>query len=196
MISSEFLTPDALSPEQQNAFQIYVEHRDKLHTLLHFTTYIKNTPSLLPSNFVAASYYPYKKSKLPREPHWAWNQSNAKVTVKDDDEIITMRKISPRKKSGVAVAPSFKIWLFQIQQPTLPEQFFLWCEKGVEGETPTTNITTNGNEGITTEIGVIYPNQISVDSLSFLAPFIDEKCAEEFGWKESGTSEKSIDNEG
>lgn len=187
-----------LTPEQQSAFDIFLQYRTNLHGLLHHINAIKSSP--LPTNFVAASYQPFKKSKLPREKHWSWNQSNSKVSITFDEQTIILRKISPRKRSKVTKStPSYKIWLYHIQAKNLPDQYFLWCEKGVDSnedyeETLNLGLTPHYSNtafptsnticgGIQTSIGVIYPERISLDSLSFLQPFVDTSTAVELGWQ-------------
>ena len=186
-----------LTPEQQSAFDIFLQYRSTLHNLLHHINLIKSSP--LPTNFVAASYQPFKKSKLPREKHWSWNQSNSKVSITFDEQTIILRKISPRKRSKVTKStPSYKIWLYQIQAKNIPDQYFMWCEKGVDTNEDyeemlnlthaphVTNTLSSANAfcgGIQTSIGVIYPERISLDSLSFLQPFVDSSTAIELGWQ-------------
>ena len=116
-----------------------------------------------------------------------------------DEQTIILRKISPRKRSKVTKStPSFKIWLYHIQSKNHPDQYFLWCEKGVDSNedfeeslnlalTPhfTNNFPAQNTicGGIQTSIGVIYPERISLDSLAFLQPFVDTSTAVELGWQ-------------
>ena len=175
-------TAEGLAREQQKALKIFVQYRPKLHSLLHNATHVNRTSPLLNTNFVASSFKSFQKAKLPREQHWVWNQSNAKVSVRIDSQtVLTFRKISPRKRAGVAAAPSFKIWLFHIQNAAQVDQYFLWCEKG-EDVLPTPQPMISPTHGISTEIGTIFPQQLSMDSFSFLEPFVDPQTAREFGW--------------
>lgn len=158
-----------LTPEQEKALNVFKQYKPILNQLVANSGRVKRNGSLLPTDFVATSFAPYKKSKIPREKHWSWNQSNSKVTVQVDEHMgITFRKISPRKRPTTEKAPSYKIWLYHVH--TEPELFFLWCEKGVD------------NCGINTEIGTIFPGDLSMESLSFLHPFVDGETAVAFGW--------------
>ena|SRR3990167_8845883 len=156
-----------LSREQSIAIQKYKENRDRFYRALDHPFLCKKKQPLLDTDFIAASRQPFKKSKLPREDGWCWNQSNAKATVIVDGELIDFRKISPRKKTKSAKAPFFKIWLYH----SVHNDFhFLWCEKGED------------KAGINTEIGRIFPHQIELNNLAFLKPFIDEQIALELNW--------------
>ena len=169
-----------LTPEQKNAYATFMQYKLKLHSLLHLSAMINKDKTLLPTNFVAASYKPFLKANLPREQHWTWNQSNAKVSVRvDDTTLVTFRKINPKKRNGASKAPSFKVWLYQIHTEYDSDQYFLWCEKGVD--TALFTLPSNFN-GVSTEIGTIFPQQISIESLSFLHPFTDTQTAIELGW--------------
>ena len=158
------------------------EQKEALNQFIHLSNrfrYVQSNISrkqgLLPSGFVLASCSPTKLCEIPREKTWIWNQSNKKITVRlDAFTLVTLRKISPRKKYSNLVAPSFKIWLFHQQTTNQEDRYYMWCEKGVEEyKTPT---------GVYTEIGTVYPHQLTIESLSFLKPFAETKLAEELGW--------------
>ena len=134
---------------------------------------IKKDAPLLRSGFFAYSNVPFQKTNIPHEQHWAWNQSNAKISVPlHDDKVLTFRKISPRKRYNDNPAPYFKVWLYQVQNPDSTDDYLLWCEKG--DDLPST--------GVKTEIGFIFPEQLTTASLSFLKPFVDTETAIELGW--------------
>lgn len=167
-----------LSREQEKAMNTFLQYKSKLQDLVKSDYQFKKNANLIETGFVIASYTPFRKSKLPREKHWAWNQSNAKITVKlPDNMVVTFRKISPRRRLPQPT-PSYKIWLYHLQEPEL---YFLWCEKGAQKKV-NLNAVCALDEGIDTEIGIIYPQCISVSSLSFLSPYVDEKVAQELGW--------------
>lgn|SRR3990167_1147866 len=140
---------------------------------------LKKNAQLLPTNFMVSSYEPISTASLPRGSTWCWNQSNAKVfTQLDPSTILVFRKISTKKKTtSVVSAPSYKVWLYEVQRIGLCNQYFLWCEKGLERE-----IEFTEKEGVSTEIGIIFPELISTESLSFLSPFVEEHLAKELGW--------------
>lgn len=166
--------PRSLSPEQEKAVFTFLHHKDNLHRLLHNASRLAPNGELLPSNFVAASFKPLTKCILPRGPNWCWNQSNAKVTIKlDQKTTVTIRKVSTRKRFGDEKPPSFKLWLYHIH--TQPEQYFLWSEKGASQSLVV-------HKGFDTAIGTIFPQELSIESLSFLSPFVDEETARELGW--------------
>ena len=168
-------TQATLSREQQRAFAVFLQYRAKLHNLVHLSCKVRPKAPLLPTDFIASSYQEFQKANLPREDYWTWNQSNAKVMIKVDAQCtVTLRKVSPIKL-GLECAPSYKIWLYNVCALSSPDQFFLWCEKGEDEIEVTSN-------GINTEIGTIFPHQVSLDQLSFLHPFVDKQTAIEFGW--------------
>ena len=168
-----------ITKEQQNALTVLVGQLPNFQRLLPSATCLKKNGSLLPTNFMAASYEPIMKTAIPRETYWSWNQSNAKVSVKIDEQTtVTFRKISTKKhSSSQKCAPSSKIWLYEINSLWGLPQFFLWCEKGINS----TNILKK--KGVETEIGTIFPEELSAEALSFLRPFVeDDKLAAELGW--------------
>ena len=182
-IQSTKMRPTGLTREQQLAIKVFINHRSAMQSLLKTSKHFGKSHPLPAAHFVAASHQPFQISKFPREEHWCWNQSNAKINVKIDDfTTITLRKVSPRTRMFQAVLPSYKIWLFDVESSCLPGYHFLWCEKGIE-ESIKLEVTTYAETGVETEIGLIFPSLISVESLSFLMPFVNENVAEELGWK-------------
>ena len=167
-----------MSREQKVAFSILHQHWQNFDGLTQLGSNMKRTAPLLHTNFVASSYYPIEKTNIPCEPYWCWNQSNAKVVVQVDAfTTVTFRKVSTKKKSSSCLpAPSYKIWLFEIDSSAAPSQYFLWCEKG------TLNVETSPRAGVKTEIGTIFPEALSIQSFAFLRPFVEEQVADEFGW--------------
>src|SRR3990167_6751974 len=151
-----------LSREQLGAIHILQSHFNHLTAFGENCSHLKKKSALLESEFKAFSYSPFKKTKIPREKHWTWNQSNAKASVVlGSGCIVTFRKISPRKKYNDVVAPQFKIWIFHISGQNSMECNFLWCEKGansIEQELLAM--------GVKTDIGVIFPNQLTISCLS------------------------------
>ena len=171
-----------LTREQQIAIKVFINHKNEMQNILKTSVYFGNSHPLPFTNFVAASYHPYQISKFPREDYWCWNQSNAKITVKLDDATrITLRKVSPRTRKYQAALPSYKIWLYDVESSCFPEFHFLWCEKGIE-ESIELDEAEYVDSGIETEIGIIFPSLVSVESLSFLEPFVNETLAKELGW--------------
>ena len=170
-----------LAKEQEKALAVLVENKSKISSLLRVNVNFKKSAPLIKTNFMAASFTPFTKYKLPRESHWYWNQSNAKASVLLDGESVTFRKISPRKKHNLT-APFYKIWIYHLHSQ--PNQYFLWCEKGVDFDKLDDHQLTvrSPSEGISTAIGTVFPQEISIASLSFLKCFIDDNSAKEFGW--------------
>ena len=158
-----------LTKEQIRALNIYEFNKDKFKQLLNSNpNNIYKSNSLLTTNFIAASRSAFVKSKLPRESTWSWNQSNSKATVNIGGELLSLRKISPRNRVSGSneKLPPFKIWLYH---EVSDDTHYLWCEKGEE-------------LGVETEIGRIYPNEVSLSMLSFLSSFVDTETAKELGW--------------
>ena len=169
--------PNNLAREQLLAFSRYLQiAQEDFVRLQDNCRLLKQNNALLNTDFRAISVIPFDKTSLPRESHWSWNQSNAKICVRGDDgSLVTFRKISPRKRYSNLTAPNFKIWLFHVQKMSdmiSQELHFLWCEKGTA---PITN-------GIHTEIGLVFPEQLTLNSFAFLAPFVDSSLATELGW--------------
>ena|SRR3990167_610947 len=179
-------TEKQLTREQQVAISAFMSNRSSMQHILNSSKYFGKNDPIPSTDFVTASYHPYQISKFPREHHWCWNQSNAKVCVKlDDTTIITLRKVSPRSRIFQGGVPSYKLWLFCIESTLMPEYNFIWCEKGIEetNKVVQVNDVNRHDIGISTEIGTIFPSLISIESLSFLLPFVNENLACELGWK-------------
>ena len=162
-----------LSKEQENALETFRQYLPRLPDIASKGVLLKKSGPALQTGFVAANTVPFKKTKLPRESHWAWNQSNAKISVRlNCGTLVTFRKISPRKRLS-AKAPFYKIWLYHIHNEK--DLYFLWCEKGEENK-------ENQITGVMTEIGEIYPQELSLSAFSFLRPFLDADTATSLGW--------------
>lgn len=174
-----------LTREQRNAIQVYHDNESKLDQLMPYSSLLKNDGTLLPTNFVAFSYLPILKSSIPKEKSWSWNQSNIKIFVTiDANTTISLKKLSPRRLGNEAGDnPSFKIWLYEIIKCS-NKCYFVWCEKGREATYPVidTGPLVVANKGLETPIGTIFPQQLSLQSLSFLKDFVDKNTASELGW--------------
>ena len=170
---------DQLTREQKNAVKVYVKYAPYLDNLMSTSRAISTEMNMFKTNYVSASAVPYSVSKLPKEMPWTWNQSNAKITVPVDEKTqLVIKKVSPRLRSPLLMgpAPSYKIWVYKVMARNQEDCYFLWCEKGVD---------TNYDRdmlGVNTEIGVVFPEVLSADSLSFLLPFVDGNTARELGW--------------
>ena len=173
-------SPGKLTREQHAAITVFINNRERMQQLLQTSPYFAKQHPLPETNFINASYFPYQIAQLPRGNCWCWNQSNAKTTVRiDEATVVTLRKISPRSRScGNGNVPSCKMWVYHVES-NMQEYHFMWCEKGFE--VPVHSECWN-ESGIVTEIGIIFPERISVESLSFLMPFVNETLAGELGW--------------
>merc|ERR1712000_431962 len=85
------------TPEQKRALDVLEKH------LPFWNRYFMdvNVNGILPTDFVMFSLEPFQN--LPHEPHWVWNQSNAKIAVHLDPTthvIETPTKSLLRIKSG------------------------------------------------------------------------------------------------
>ena len=162
-----------ITKEQRLAIQELHKFHSKFIELLENRYRIRRDGVLLPTDFMVASEEPFKVAELPSGPHWSWNQSSSKIVVPFGEGTLTLRKLCPRVRCKfVETPPSFKLWSYQIEYPAglnIPQQYFLWCEKGQE-------------HGVITSIGYVYPEDISIDQLSFLSPFADPNVAQELGW--------------
>ena len=174
-----------LSREQARAFEQY-------QTLLGYNfaslqencQFLKRSFDLLQAGFVAGSDVSFAITKIPKENHWCWNQSNAKITMRVNNEtLVTFRKLSPRRRYFVdATIPHYKIWIFHTQSNIENERYYLWCETGVNSGKELESQRIPKRNGTETEIGLIYPELLTVESLSFLKPFIERDIAKELGW--------------
>ena len=162
-----------LKKEQKKALSVFFDNIHHFHRFLNKRSSLGRHASLLPSGFIATSFQPFLISNLPRGTHWQWNQSNRKVTICVESEIfVTFRKLCVKRKYSTSpesdAVPSFKIWIFEVEYGEFASsQYLLWCEKGL---------------GIETDIGTIFPENVSTGDLSFLKPFMDQFQAEELGW--------------
>ena len=187
-----------LTREQKQAIQVFINHSPVLDQLVPNTSLLYKEAGLLPTNFVAYSQIPILKSCIPKEKGWSWNQSNIKTTAHINENItVLLRKVSPRKLAGAhsAQTPSFKIWLYEIFDVNRVS-YFLWCEKGYQPIVFPRCVTQQCNslqlmvceseisndDGLITPIGKIFPQLVSLQSLSFLKDFVDHRIAAEFGW--------------
>ena len=164
----------SLTKEQKKAIATLLGYIVHFHALRANAAAIRRDEPMLQTGFIATSYFPFLKTNLPRVPrNWVWNQSNAKVLVElNDKSVVTFRKVSPKKKNSVQEkAPSYKVWLFQVEYKTKQDEYYLWCEKGREL-----------GEGVDTEIGTVFPQDVSTESLSFLRVFVEDSTAVELGW--------------
>lgn len=165
------MLPAALSKEQQKALQIYFQYKDDFHSLIADSTLFTPDGPLLSTNFVAASWRPFEKL-LPREYGWIWTQSNGKASIVIDEvTVVTLRKLNPRRRASISneKPPSYKIWLFEVKIKGERSWYLVWCERGVDN-------------GIKTEIGLVFPQKLTMEDFAFLYPFTDAQSAMEFGW--------------
>jgi hypothetical protein len=84
--------------------------------------------------------------EIPGGITWRWNQTRAKTTLTNTDgSSLMVTKLCPRKKlttgkspdyqSIVEVAPSYKLWLFELKGSAVTGYLsVLWCEAGGEEE--------------------------------------------------------------
>ena len=172
------MTETALTREQKLAFSVLKQNAQYFDKLVISPQSLHKNGPLLKTNFMAFCHVPIEKTSLPVEDYWCWNQSNSKVQVQlDYFTTVTFRKLSTKKRSfSHEVAPSYKIWLFEIDSRIAESRYFLWCEKGIcEPE-------YLPQQGVVTEIGIIFPEALCVESFSFLRPFVEENVANELGW--------------
>ena len=185
-----------LTREQKQAVQVYLNHEAVLDQLIPFASMLDRDATLLPTNFMAFTYLPISKSCIPKEKGWSWNQSNIKTVVPVSiDKVITLKKISPRKLATTSMEhiPSYKIWMFEIIQHN-NASYFIWCEKGyqplifahslcIQPEHCQQSDRRQVDNGLVTPIGTIFPQQLSLQSLSFLRDFLEDRnLATELGW--------------
>lgn|SRR3990167_1444012 len=170
-----------LTREQRTALCKCLENIKNAEELFKQNDGLTRRSALLPTNFMAFSKVPISKMQIPHETSWSWNQSNTKVVVKLEEVLVTFRKISPRRLGNASSnkSPSYKVWLYQLDFVGEDKCLYaLWCEKGVEQEEE----SSIESQGINTPIGTIYPDKISLQSLSFLRPYVAEETAAELGW--------------
>lgn len=104
-------------------------------------------------------------SSLPRGDTWLWNQSRARQKITDFTKniFVSFYKLNTRSAKHVRVdPPNYKMWVFNLSiQPYNKQLTFLWCERG-QVRPPI--------------------DELNLEDLDFLAPFLVVSQAEEFGW--------------
>ena len=163
-----------LTAEQQNAISIVLGAIDNWADQLYDCT---NKVNSVQTNYLGFSKTPIKREHLPRESHWVWNQSNAKVKTVVNNLEITLQKFNARKKPKSTIRqPSLKIWIYSIMNHTEFPIYCIWCERGRVDTSEATLV------GILTPIGRIRPESITIESLSFLSEFAEQDFSFEIGW--------------
>ena len=157
---------EGLTPEQQKAIAKLEECFPKVDQYV--------IPRLQPSVDVLCvtdkiMYVPdmINTADLPRTKTWLWNQSRGRQPLRsyNNDISLSFYKVTTRKaKNCNLTPPPCKLWVFNINRASDNKVLsIIWCERGLDYHCI---------------------DDITVEELSFLKPFIDEKCAQEFGWKD------------
>ena len=163
-----------MSPEQTKAY----EHLSK-----HVSYWELHTQDVrIETGFVTFSSRPLH---LPTESNWVWNQSLRKVQGLCEGGTYVIHKTTARKRRGFdGKAPSYKVWLFTLQLDHLMYPLYaMWCERGREPLVTVSSpvkLEEDPLSAIKTECTEEW--DVSLSSLSFLAPFTTEELAKEFGW--------------
>lgn len=164
-----------LTSEQNKALKVLEnmleQWRDLLNQPINNCTY---------TNFFGFSLVPIRREHLPHEEHWVWNQSNAKLTTTIFDRVsVTIQKFNARKKPKFGIRqPSYKVWIFTIENFISEPLFAIWCEKGKQvGQDPPLVHHHQQSESTT-----IQPEELKLESFDFLREFVSEENAIEFGW--------------
>merc|ERR1712137_461177 len=176
--------PVILTPEQQRSFNELTSNFERFQQVC-----ITSRPkvNMFETGFMAYSLKPFTNENLPIDAGWIWNQSSARVSVTLPKEIITLQKMSPRRRRDCTKAPSYKIWTYCVQRRGSAPVYFIWCEKGLPssrtfGSEPKPSCTLGKLSGIASGIGTIFPDELTVGDLAFLGPFCDQSTALELGW--------------
>lgn len=168
-----------LSSEQQRALKVLKENLETWYSLLDLPL----LPNCTQTNFFTFSTHPIRREFLPHEDHWVWNQSNAKTTTKilNEKVSVTIQKFNARKKPKSNIRqPSYKLWIFTLEQFINETLYGLWCEKGKDLGGQPQYVSTRRSKP---DIGpIIKPEELRLESFGFLREFVSEENAIEFGW--------------
>ena len=131
-------TGTKMTPEQSAAVDVlrelyYSPQKIEAHIIEQVT------PGCIITGFRGFLKKQLTKDMLPKGENWSWNQSNARVTYKLNEETtVAMYKLNPRKLMAEgAKQPSYKLWIYLISNTRDKESprflhSFMWCEKGDE----------------------------------------------------------------
>ena len=162
-----FCNPQNLSKEQQTALDVLkknLTNNSKNISLraidINFEITTEENSCFFYDGHLAAS-------RIPKKIGWKWNQSRSKVELLSvgGEFKLSFFKLNTRKDPGTDLSniPHFKVWIFNITNTiSSAKSSFFWCEKGF----------------VTTE----YLDDELLVNLSFLAEFVSQKDAFEFGW--------------
>ena len=163
-----------LTTEQQRAITVLEEKLVMWKSLLNQPIH-----NCTQTNFFCFSISPIRREHLPHEEHWVWNQSNAKLctTMYEGRVGVTIQKFNARKKPKYDQRqPSYKVWIFTLENYLPDPLYALWCEKGKQfGEEPELVAVHN-------HIPKVQPEELRLESFDFLRDFVSEESALEFGW--------------
>ena len=94
----------------------------------------------LPSGFAALALERIRACHLPSGPTWQWMQSNRTTSHNVSGMDVKLSKIAPRKLPRARATtlapppPSFKAWLITARSSPDSEIYFLWVERGLDGQ--------------------------------------------------------------
>jgi len=186
-----------LTPEQKRALNTLIPLVPRWKDMFYQHP---TPPNMVQTNFVGFSHVAFR---LPRSEEYSWNQSSGKVTVQmNEHSEITIQKMNSKRRKGCATNTSYKFWLYSLGSSNLPPHLFaIWCEKGDTPDEPTPQqekpdalIPTETEHysfphlpGVdqtpsTENSTASGEDDLRVEELSFLRPWVNEELAREFGW--------------
>lgn len=148
------------SPEQQKAFEIFLERlpRWREHLILSPDLSFEN---ICITNTIFFTDVILDTTTLPRQTCWLWNKSKPSQPINIGNNIVSFYKLNTRKTRKSPVDPPlYKVWIFDIINDSNQLSYF-WCERGIE------------------EIPI---EPVNLNDLSFLSAFTTQETALTLGW--------------
>src|SRR3990167_8190809 len=184
-----------LTPEQRKAIKVLQE------ILPFYPQYLCDDITkrdICYTDFKAFTTQKISYSDLHHGVNWTWNQSNAKKKVLlYNDHYVMVQKFNTRKRTKNIPSNGivFKLWIFTIYR-SFDNSFvgiFIWCEKGMPPINyssdeiigycfPDLDVDDLVNISSNDQLLKTSVDNITLDDLEFLRPFVDAQTAASFGW--------------
>ena len=173
-----------LTPEQSRALSVFETCWNNFDDLLSTATSL-SLESICVTDTKIFTHLSIKTKTLPRGVDWLWNQSRSRQFVTlGNGRSVCFYKLNTRKARKVpGESPPYKLWVYNITQPSCQEVSFLWCERGLE-EPAETNPKSEEDSGSEIEVCTV-----TLEELAFLRQFTTPMCATLFGWDEGQEQE-------
>ena len=174
----QWKSEDSIPPEYSRALRGLV---DAMDTGLDELEYIKDYC------LEEGRYYKitrkFESKDIVAGEFWRWNQAKSRKTAEVNKADIMFYKLTPRKRKNFpsgAPTPRCKLWQFVVTPKDILEVPYkvLYCEKGISFDAPQ-GYNPSERISFTKMKEYPFPNPydygITIDDLSFLAPFMDDQ---------------------